>query len=141
MLGSWVRAPEGAQQRRQSEMTAFFCFGAPLVVYYPPPTPSCEGDLLMRAQGSNPACPLSRGFGGCKQKPAGRTSARAPEGAQQRRQSEMTAFFVMSILGGEQNMIDAPFANHRRIYTALSLYLSSVKCRVLRELVLSNCVK
>ena len=30
---------------------------------------------------------------------------------------------------------------HRKIYTALSLYLSSVKCRVLRELVLSNWVK
>ena len=28
-----------------------------------------------------------------------------------------------------------------KTYTALSLYLSRVKCRVLRELVLSNCVK
>ena len=34
-----------------------------------------------------------------------------------------------------------PYIHHRSIYTALSLYLSSVKCKVLRELVLSNCVK
>ncbi len=34
-----------------------------------------------------------------------------------------------------------PEVNHRRIYTALSLYLSRVKWRVLRELVLSNWVK
>ena len=38
-------------------------------------------------------------------------------------------------------MIDATFTSHIRIYTALSLYLSRVKWRVLRELVLSNWVK